>query len=204
MNADNQKLEWKLCEAYFLIIEKSMTSQVNLDQLSKATKISKEVVEKIVSDNLIDNRIFFLKILISKLDEEVLNELAVDIVDDNISTIYDKILEGFSLRFEKYMKYKQSFKILSKNSKQRIQVFFNLFRENYNFSSNLLTLIEEEQNCGVKTLKSLALNIVFTKCLEIFLKDDNADLDSVMRYLDKYLTDMKDLGGFVGIINNSL
>ena len=85
-----------------------------------------------------------------------------------------------------------------------LKVFFNLFRENYNFSSNLLTLIEEEQNCGVKTLKSLALNIVFTKCLEIFLKDDNADLDSVMRYLDKYLTDMKDLGGFVGIINNSL
>tara|TARA_B100000242_G_scaffold273706_1_gene227525 strand:- start:434 stop:1048 length:615 start_codon:yes stop_codon:yes gene_type:complete len=204
MNADNQKLEWKLCEAYFLIIEKSMTSQVNLDQLSKATKISKEVVEKIVSDNLIDNRIFFLKILISKIDREVLNELKADLVDDTISSTYDKILEGFSLRFEKYMKYKQSFKILSKNSKQRIQVFFNLFRENYNFSSNLLTLIEEEQNCGVKTLKSLALNIVFTKCLEIFLKDDNADLDSVMRYLDKYLTDMKDLGGFVGIINNSL
>ena len=204
MNADNQKLEWKLCEAYFLIIEKSMTSQVNLDQLSKATKISKEVVEKIVSDSLIDNRIFFLKILISKIDREVLNELKADLVDDTISSTYDKILEGFSLRFEKYMKYKQSFKILSKNSKQRIQVFFNLFRENYNFSSNLLTLIEEEQNCGVKTLKSLALNIVFTKCLEIFLKDDNADLDSVMRYLDKYLTDMKDLGGFVGIINNSL
>ena len=204
MNADNQKLEWKLCEAYFLIIEKSMTSQVNLDQLSKATKISKEVVEKIVSDSLIDNRIFLLKILISKIDREVLNELKADLVDDTISSTYDKILEGFSLRFEKYMKYKQSFKILSKNSKQRIQVFFNLFRENYNFSSNLLTLIEEEQNCGVKTLKSLALNIVFTKCLEIFLKDDNADLDSVMRYLDKYLTDMKDLGGFVGIINNSL
>ncbi len=202
MNTDNNNLEWKLCDAYFSILEKNMTSQVDLEQLSKVTKISIEEVNRIVSDNLIDNRIFFLKILISKLDKEVLNELKADIVDDTISTTYDKILEGFSLRFEKYMKYKESFKILSQNSKQRAKVFFNLFRENYNFSSNLLNLIEEDQNCGIKTLKSLALNFVFTKCLEKFLKVENKDLDSVIRHLDKYLSDMQDLGIFVGIIKN--
>ena len=202
MNTDNNNLEWKLCEAYFSILEKNMTSKVDLNQLSRITKISREEIDKIVSSSLIDNRIFFLKILISKLDEEVLNELAVDIVDDNISTIYDKILEGFSLRFEKYMKYRVSFKILSRNSKQRVQVFFNVFKENYNFSSNLLTLIEEDQNFGVKTLKSIALNVVFIKCLEIFLKGENKDLDSVIRHLDKYLGDMQDLGVFAGIIKN--
>ena len=202
MNTDNNNLEWKLCEAYFTILEKNLTPQVNLYQLSKATKISREEIDKIVSNSLGDNGIFFLKILISKLDREILNELEADIVDDNISTTYDKILEGFSLRFEKYMKYKESFKILSNNSKQRVQVFFNVFIENYNFSSNLLTLIEEDQNCGIKTIKSLALNVVFTKCLEIFLKDKNKDLDSVIRHLDKYLSDTQDLGVFVGIIKN--
>ena len=179
-----------------------MSSQVNLDQLSTITKMSREEIDEIVSNSLVDNRIFFLKILISKIDREVLNELEADIFDDTISTTYDKILEGLSLRFEKYMKYKESFKILSQNSKQRVQVFFNLFKENYNFSSNLLTLIEEDQNCGVKILKSLALNVVFTKCLENFLKGENKDLDPVIRYLDKYLSDMQDLGIFVGIIKN--
>ena len=61
-------------------------------------------------------------------------------------------------------------------------------------------MIEENQKCGIKTLKSLALNIVFTKSLEIFLKDENKDIDSVIRYLDKYLSDMEDLGLFLGII----
>ena len=202
MNLDNENLEWKLCEAYFSILDKSMTSRVSLDQLSIETKISKDEIEKILLDNSIDYKIFFLKILISKVDGEVLTELQADILDDNISSTYDKILEGLILRFEKYMKYRGSFQILSKSSKQKIKVFLNVFRENYNFSSNLLTLIEDDQNCGIKTLKCLALNAVFTKCLDIFLKDENKDIEGVMRYLDKYLSDVKDLGIFVGIIKD--
>ena len=200
MNLDNQNLEWKLCEAYFSILEMRMTSEVSLDQLSKISKISIEEIEKIVPKNSMNYRIFFLKILISKLDREVLSELKADIVDDTISSTYDKILEGLSLRFEKYLEYKKSFKILSKNSKQRIEIFLNVFRENYNFSFNLITLIEEDQNCGIQTLKSIALNIVFIRSLEIFLKDENKDIDAVIRYLDKYLSDMEDVGLFMGVI----
>ena len=202
MNLDNQNLELKLCDAYFSILEMSMISEVSLDQLCTVAKISTEEVEKIVPNNSMDYRFFFLKILISKLDNEVLAELKSDLADDSISSTYEKILEGLSLRFEKYLKYRQSLKILSKNSKQKIEVFFNVFKENHNFSTNLLTLIEDEQNCGIKILKSLALNIVFTKSLEIFLKDENRDLDAVFRYLDKYLSDMQDIGMFIGIIKN--
>ena len=200
MNLDNQNLEWKLCEAYFSILEISMSSDINIDKLCIEAKLSKEEVEKIVHNNLKDHRIFFLKILISKLDRDVLSELKVDIADDTVSSTYDKILEGLSLRFEKYFQYKQSLKILSNNSKQKFEVFLNVFRENYNFSSNLLTLIEEDQNCVIKTLKSLALNIVFTKSLEIFFKDEKKDIDKVIRYLDKYLSDMEDVGLSVGIL----
>ena len=200
MRLDNENLEWKLCEAYFSILEKNRTSQVSLAQLSIEAKISIEEVEKLISNYSIDNEIFFLKTLISKVDREVLTELKADISDDSVSSTYDKILEGFLLRFEKYMKYKQAFKILSKDSKQKIKVFLSVFKENYYFSSNLLTLIEGDQNCGIKTLKSLGLNVVFTRCFEIFLKDQNKDIDAVMRYLDKYLSDMQDLGFFIGII----
>jgi len=199
----NKNLEWKLCEAYFSILEMSMTSEISLDKLCAEAKTSKEEVEKIVPNNPKNYRIFFLKILISKLDREVLAELKVDIADDTISSTYDKILEGLSLRFEKYFQYKKSLKILSSNPKRRIEIFLNFFRENYNFSSNLLTLVEEDKNCGIKTLKSLALNIVFTKSLEIFFKDENKDIDAVIRNLDKYLSDMEDLGLFTGLIKNN-
>ena len=200
MNLDNENLEWKLCEAYFSILEISKSSDISIDKLCIEAKLSREEVEKMVPNNLMDLRIFFLKILISKLDRDVLTELKEDIADDTVSSTYDKILEGLSLRFEKYFQYKQSLKILSNNSKQKIKVFLNVFRENYNFSSNLLTLIEEDQNCVIKTLKSLALNIVFTKSLEIFFKDEQKDLDKVLRYLDKYLSDMEDIGLFMGVV----
>ena len=202
MNLDNENLKWKLCEAYFSILEKSMTSEVSLDELCKVSKISLEEATRIVSDNSINNGNFFLKILISKIDKEVLSELKEDITDDTVSSTYDKLLEGLSLRFEKYFEYKQSLKKLSKNSKQKIQVVMNVFKENYTFFYNLLTLVEEEQNCGLKILKSMALNIVFTKSLEIFLEDENKDIDSVIRYLDKYLSDLEDIGLLVGVIKN--
>ena len=202
MNLNNENLEWKLCEAYFSILETSTTTDVSLDELCKVSQISLEEVNKIVSNNSMRNRNFFLKLLISKIDREVLFELKEDISHDTVSSTYDKLLEGLSLRFEKYLEYKKSFKNLSKNSKQKIEVFLNVFKENYIFFSNLLTLIEEEQNCGLKILKSMALNIVFTKSLEIFLKDKNNDIDTVIKYLDKYLSDVEDVGIFVGVIKD--
>ena len=202
MNLNNENLEWKLCEAYFSILETSMTTEISLEELCEVSKISLEEANKIVSNNSINNSNFFLKKLISKIDREVLSELKEEITDDTVSSTYDKLLEGLSLRFEKYLEYKQSLKYLSKNSKQKIQVFLNVFKENYIFSSNLLTLIEEEQNCSFKILKSMALNFVFTKTLEIFLRDENNDIDMVIRYLDRYLNDMQDIGLFVGIIRN--
>ena len=202
MNLDNENIEWKLCEAYFSIIETSMSPEVSLDELCEVSKISLEEANKIVSNNSMNNSNFFLKILISKIDREVLSELKEDITDDTVSSTYDKLLEGLSLRFEKYFEYKQSLKKLSKNSKQKLQVFMNVFKENYTFFSNLLTLVEEEQNCGLKILKSMALNIVFTKSLEIFLKDEKKDIDTVTRYLDKYLSDMVDVGLLLGVIKN--
>lgn len=200
MNLDNENLEWRLCEAYFSILEIRMSSDLTIDELCIEAKLPREEIEKIVPNNLLDLKIFFLKILISKLDRDVLTELKEDIADDTVSSTYDKILEGLSLRFEKYFQYKQSLKILSNNSNQRLKVFLRIFRENYKFSSDLLTLVEKDQNCIIKTLKSLALNIVFTKILEIFFKDENKDIDSVIRYLDKYLRDMEDIGLFMGII----
>ena len=65
---------------------------------------------------------------------------------------------------------------------------------------NLLGLVENKQNCGLKIIKSVALNIVFVKGIDVFLKDKNNNLDSTLRYLDKHLKDIEDIGLFTGII----
>ena len=71
---------------------------------------------------------------------------------------------------------------------------------NYDVSLNLLDLVENNPNCSVKTIKSVALNILFIKAIEVFLKDESNNIDSTVRYLDKYLKDIEDIGVFSGII----
>ena len=44
MNIVNQNLKWKLCRAYFSIIEKTLILEVSLDQLCTVAKISTEEV----------------------------------------------------------------------------------------------------------------------------------------------------------------
>ena len=63
---------------------------------------------------------FVLKILISKIDIEVLDELKTEIIDDDISTAYDKILEGMTLRFEKLLMYKIAIQTLSQGFDKKI------------------------------------------------------------------------------------
>ena len=143
---------------------------------------------------------FFLKILVTKLDDEALEEFKTDVFEDSISTTYDKILEGITLRFEKLLEYRPALKIFSEGLDRKAEIFFKLLQQNYSFMFNLLDIVENKQNCGLKTIKSVALNIVFIKGMEVFLKDENNNLDSTVRYLDKYLKDIEDVGFFTGII----
>ena len=200
MKIDNQNYESILCKTYFSIVGSNLTTEVTLDQICEEAKISREEAEKIVPKNSLDYKYFFLKILISQLDKEVLTELKEDLADDIISSTYDKILEGLSLRFEKYLQFKKAFKILSNNTKQKVEVFFNVFQENYFFTTSLLNLVDAEINCGRRTLKSIVLNIIFLKGLEMFLKNESKEIDPVIRNLDKYLGDFEDIGLFMGLI----
>ena len=88
-------------------------------------------------------------------------EFKTEISEDTISSTYDKILEGLTLRFEKFLEYKSAFKIMSKGTERRVENFFKLLQQNYLFMSGLLDLVENNPSCSVKTIKSVALNILF-------------------------------------------
>ena len=89
---------------------------------------------------------------------------------------------------------------MSKGTERRVENFFKLLQQNYLFMSGLLDLVENNPSCSVKTIKSVALNILFVKAIEVFLKDESNNIDSTIRYLDKHLKDIEDIGVFSGII----
>ncbi|MDC6453071.1 hypothetical protein OAW68_05760 [Alphaproteobacteria bacterium] len=199
MELNDKEIELKLCETYFSILSKTSTYNITLDELCVASKISYEKAKKIIPTNFNED-FFFLKLFISKVDSEVLEELKNEIQDDDISTIYDKILEGITLRFEKFLKNKTAIQILSHDLDKRINIFFKLLKENYSFMINLLKLVEENQNCFLQNIKSVALNFVFIKGLQKFLEDEAQDVDTIVRFIDKYLTEIEDFGFLIGFL----
>ena len=199
MELNDKEIELKLCETYFSVLSKTSTYNITLDELCAASKISYEKAKKNIPTNFNED-FFFLKLFISKVDSEVLEELKNEIQDDDVSTIYDKILEGITLRFEKFLKNKTAIQILSHDLDKRINIFFKLLKENYSFMINLLKLVEENQNCFLQNIKSVALNFVFIKGLEKFLEDEAQDVDTTVRFIDKYLTEIEDFGFLIGFL----
>ena len=80
------------------------------------------------------------------------------------------------------------------------KIFVELLESNHFYMLNLLDLVEKNKKKCTKTLKSIALNLVFLKTIDIFLKEENSSLDSTIRHLDKYLHELEDIGHMIGII----
>ena len=203
MGLTGRQLELKLCETYFSIMNKTKTFNISLEELCSVSKISYNNAVKVIPADFIENY-FFLKILISKIDNEVLDELKTEIIDDDVSTAYDKILEGITLRFEKFIIYKIAIQTLSQGLDKKINICFKLLNENFSFMTNLLKLVEKQnQNCVLQNIKSVALNLVFIKVLEKFLQTEDQDIDSIIGLIDKYLTEIQDLGFLFGFLKKA-
>ena len=203
MELTDRQLELKLCETYFSILNKTKSFNISLEELCSVSKIPYDDAVNIVPANFVEN--YFLKILISKIDNEVLDELKTEIIDDNVSTVYDKILEGMTLRFEKLIMYKIAIQTLSQGLDKKINNFFKLLNKNFYFMINLLKLVEKQNpNFVLQNVKSVALNLVFIKVLEKFLQTEDQDIDSIIGLIDKYLTEIQDLGFLFGFLKKEL
>ena len=204
MNNNDQNLQWKLCKDYFSIVTSTSKTKVSLEELCAYSKVSYKKATEIIPKNNFDYNYYFLKTLVARIDFEALDQLKNDIADDTISTVYDKILEGITIRFEKYLPYKQALKLLSSSFNFKSKYFLKLFEANNSYMLNLLELVEERQICSFKIIKSITLNIIFARTMDIFLKEEKNELNSTLRNLDKYLSDVEDMGVMLGIIQNKL
>jgi len=193
-------LKSKLCKAYFSIINSSLKTEVFIEELCVESKVSIQDAQMVLPKMQKDYKIFFLTTLLLKLDQETLNEFEEEIYHDNVSNIYEKTLEGITLRFEKYLPFRPALKILSEGLDLRTKNFLGLLENNHFFMLGLLDLVESNENQFTKILKSIALNLVFIRTNDVFLKEENSSLDSTIRYLDKYLHEIEDIGHMIGII----
>ena len=193
-------LKSKLCKAYFSIINSSLKTEVYIEELCIESKVSMKDARIVLPKMQKDYKIFFLTTLLLKLDKEALNEFEEELFHDNVSNIYEKTLEGITLRFEKYLPFRPALKMLSEGFDIRANNFLGLLESNHFFMLDLLDLLESNKNQCAKILKSIALNLVFFKTADIFLKEENLNLDSTIRYLDKYLHEIEDIGYMIGII----
>ena len=194
------ELKSKLCKTYFSIINASLKTEIYIEELCVKSKVSIEDAQKVLPKMQKDYKIFFLTMLLLKLDQETLNEFKEEIYHDNVSNIYEKTLEGITLRFEKYLPFRPALKILSEGLDLRAKNFLGLLESNHFFMLGLLDLVESNKNQCSKILKSIALNLVFLRTADVFLKEKNSSLDSTIRYLDKYLHEIEDIGHMIGII----
>ena len=111
MKSRDQDLKWRLCDAYFSILVSSKKSSIIFEDLCLKCNVPYDEAKKIIPEDSIHDKFYFLKILISRLDKETLEEFKTDISEDTISSTYDKILEGLTLRFEKFLEYRSAFKL---------------------------------------------------------------------------------------------
>ncbi|MDC0227699.1 hypothetical protein OAK51_04290 [Alphaproteobacteria bacterium] len=204
MKNDDEYLQWKLCKDYFSIVTSTSKTKISLEELCAYSKVSYKNAAEIIPKNNFDFNYYFLKILVARIDLEALDQLKNDIADDTISTVYDKILEGITIRFEKYLPYKEALRLLSSSFNLKTKYFLKLFEANNSYMLNLLELVEERQICSFKIIKSITLNIIFARAMDMFLKEEKNELNSTLRYLDKYLSDVEDIGFMLGIIKNKL
>ena len=189
-----------MCKSYFAILSTSFKTEICIQQICAKSSVSIEEAEMLLPKLQKNYKKFFLTTLLLELDQETLNEFEEEIYHDNISNVYEKILEGMILRFEKYLLYRPALKILSDSLDLRFNNFLELLENNHYFMLNLLDLVEQNKNQFVQTLKSIALNVIFVKATDVFLKEENSSLDSTIRCIDKYLREIEDLGYMTGII----
>ena len=189
-----------LCEAFFSIMNHTLNEEILIEDLCEKSGIQIEEAQKILPLSQKDYSSFFLKILIKELDQKTIEELQKEFNNDNISSVYDKILEGIILRLEIYTPYKLSLKTLSSGLDIKTKNFFNLLSSNQNFMLKLLNLAEGNKNECKNIIKSLALNIVYFKTMDVFLKEEKSNLEKTIRILDNNLREIQDIGDVFGII----
>ena len=178
-------------EIKYLIADEYINSVIrekkfDIDLISKKLKIDSSIIKTLFpySDEI--NKLEYLKLFNSKIDDEILILLNKEIRDED-ATYFEKILEAFFIKFENLDKYKKALIFLSSKKRDKFLNFLILNNQNHKFILKLLKCCGDRDPFIKLNIKAALLNSLYIKNLNELLNREEITIDKIMSNLDKDL-----------------
>jgi len=178
-------------EIKYLIADEYINSVIrekkfDIDLISKKLKIDSSIIKTLFpySDEI--NKLEYLKLFNSKIDDEILILLNKEIRDED-ATYFEKILEAFFIKFENLDKYKKALIFLSSKKRDKFLNFLILNNQNHKFFLKLMKCCGDKDSYFKLNIKATLLNSLYIKNLNELLNRKEITIDKIMSNLDKDL-----------------
>ena len=178
-------------EIKYLIADEYINSVIrekkfDIDLISKKLKIDSSIIKTLFPYSEEINKLEYLKLFNSKIDDEILIFLNKEIRDED-ATYFEKILEAFFIKFENLDKYKKALIFLSSKKRDKFLNFLILNNQNHKFILKLMKCCGDKDLYFKLNIKATLLNSLYIKNLNELLNREEITIDKIMSNLDKDL-----------------
>ena len=178
-------------EIKYLIADEYINSVIrekkfDIDLISKKLKIDSSIIKTLFPYSKEINKLEYLKLFNSKIDDEILILLNTEIRDED-ATYFEKILEAFFIKFENLDKYKKALIFLSSKKRDKFLNFLILNNQNHKFILKLMRCCGDKDLYFKLNIKAILLNSLYIKNLNELLNKEKITIDKIMSNLDKDL-----------------
>ena len=181
---NNFEIKYLIADEYInsVIREK----KIDIDLISKKLKIDKSIIKTLFPYSEEINKLEYLKLFNSKIDDEILIFLNKEIRDED-ATYFEKILEAFFIKFENLDKYKKALIFLSSKKRDKFLNFLILNSQNHKFILKIMKCCGDKDPYIKLNIKATLLNSLYIKNLNELLNREEITIDKIMSNVDKDL-----------------
>ena len=166
---NNFEIKYLIADEYINSILKGESFDLNL--ISKKLKLDNSIIKTLFPYSEEINKLEYLKLFNSKIDDEILILLNKEIRDED-ATYFEKILESFFIKFENLDKYKKALIFLSSKKRDKFLNFLILNNQNHKFILKLLKCCGDQDSFIKLNIKATLLNSLYIKNLYLFLNTE--------------------------------
>ena len=181
---NNFEIKYLVADEYINSILKGESFDLNL--ISKKLKLDNSIIKTLFPYSEEINKLEYLKLFNSKIDDEILIFLNKEIRDED-ATYFEKILEAFFIKFENLDKYKKALIFLSSKKRDKLLNFLILNNQNHKFILKLMKCCGDKDLYFKLNIKATLLNSLYIKNLNELLNREEITIDKIMSNLDKDL-----------------
>ena len=181
---NNFEIKYLIADEYINLVIRE--KKIDMGLISKKLKIDSSIIKTLFPYSEEINKLEYLKLFNSKIDDEILIFLNKEIRDED-ATYFEKILEAFFIKFENLDKYKKALIILSSKKRDKLLNFLILNNQNHKFILKLMKCCGDKDLYFKLNIKATLLNSLYIKNLNELLNREEITIDKIMSNLDKDL-----------------